>query len=98
MAYGVPKNIDRQLSFFIFSNYLVHVGSCILLYKINKQKSAYGISLDSQIALLIATLSRCMWFNDTQLPSMWMAWAEIALAIVLHSVIVFLCVSYTDIL
>ena len=98
MAYGVPKSLDRQLSCFIFGYYLVHIGSCILLYKINKQKSAYGISLDSQIALLIATLSRCVWFNDTQLPSMWMAWIEITLAICLHSIIVYLCVTYTDML
>ena len=87
-----------SLFYFEFGYYILHAGSCILLYKINKQKSAYGISLDSQIALLIATLARCVWFNDTQLPSMWMAWIEIVMAIVLHSVIVYLCVSYTDIL
>ena len=88
----------NSLFYFELGYYILNAGSCILLYKINKQKSAYGISLDSQIALLIATLSRCVWFNDTQLPSMWMAWLEIFMAICLHSVIVYLCVTYEDML
>ena len=80
---------QTTLLYFILGYYVLHIGSGLLLYKINKQRSAYGVSLDSQIALLIATLSRVVWFNDTQLPSMWLAWIEIALAVGIHSTIVY---------
>ena len=61
----VPKKLQESLMWFVIGYYLMHIGSILLLYKINKQKSAYGVSLDSQIALLIAALSRCIWFSDT---------------------------------
>ena len=88
-SYGQRKDLWYQLSLFVFGYYILHIGSGLLLYKTNKQKSAYGVSLDSQIALLIATLSRVVWFNDTQLPSMWLAWVEIVLAVGIHSTIVY---------
>ena len=97
-VYGVPRSLTYSLRLFIFGYYILHLGSCLLLYKIRRQKSAYGVSLDSQIALLIATLSRCVWFTDTQLPSMWMAWVEISIAICLHAYIVYQCIVYKDIL
>ena len=87
-----------SLLYFVLGYYILHIGNGLLLYKIRRQKSAYGVSLDSQIALLIATLSRCVWFTDTQLPSMWMAWVEITIAICLHTYIVYQCVLYKDIL
>ena len=96
MAYGQRKELFYQLSLFVFGYYILHIGSGLLLYKIQKQKSAYGISLDSQIALLIATLSRVVWFNDTQLPSMWLAWVEIIMAVGIHATIVYQCWSYKD--
>ena len=95
---GTDHNYSRRrggytpyntLFYFEIGYYILHVGSCLLLYKINRQKSAYGVSLDYQISLLIATLSRCVWFTDTQLPSMWMAWLEITIAICLHTFIVY---------
>ena len=38
---------QTTLLYFIIGYYVLHVGSGLLLYKINKQKSAYGVSLDS---------------------------------------------------
>ena len=70
----------------------------LLLFKINKQKSVYGISIDSQIALLLATLARCIWITDTRLSSMWLALSELCLAVCLHSLIVYLCVKHKDML
>ena len=61
----MPKKLQESLMWFVIGYYLMHIGSILLLYKINKQRSAYGVSLDSQIALLIAALSRCIWFSDT---------------------------------
>ena len=61
----VPSTLQSSLIWFVIGYYIMHAGSVLLLYKINKQRSAYGVSLDSQIALLIAALSRCIWFSDT---------------------------------
>ena len=74
---------------FVVGYYIFHCASILLIYKIKKQRSAYGISLDSQIALLIAALSRCVWFSDTQLPTMNIAILELAIAVCLHSFIVY---------
>ena len=36
-----------SLSWFVFSYALDDIGCCLLILKINKQKSIYGISIDS---------------------------------------------------
>ena len=64
---------DISLTVFVLGYLIAQVGNFLLLVKINKQKSVYGVSIDSQIALLLATLARCIWFNDTKLPTMWLA-------------------------
>ena len=89
MAYGVNKQLQKSLQWFIFGYYIEHIGNLMLIYKIHKQKSVYGVSIDSQIILLVATLSRLMWFTDTQLTSMYFAFAELGLAITLHAYIVY---------
>ena len=76
--------------------YVEHIGNILLIYKLHKQKSIYGVSIESQICLLIATLSRCIWFGDTRLPTMNMAWAELILAVSLHAYIVYLCFKFKD--
>ena len=48
------------------------------------------------MCLLIATLSRVIWFGDTRLPSMYLAWAELTIAILLHAYIVYLCFKFKD--
>ena len=92
----MAKTSDQSLNWFILSCILAQVANMILIYKIRKQKSVYGVSIDSQISLLFATLARCAWFSDTRLPTMWVAIFEIGLAVVLHSYIVFQCVKYKD--
>ena len=54
------------------------------------------MSIDSQIALLVATLARPIWFADTKLPSMWSACIELCVALCLHLVIVYFCVKHKD--
>ena len=56
----------------------------------------YGVSIDSQICLLVATLSRLVWFSDTQLGKLNLAYMELALAVMLHSYIVYLCFKMKD--
>jgi ER lumen protein retaining receptor len=52
---------------FVLSYLVQLVASCILLHRVQSVKSIYGLSLDSQICLLIATLSRCVWTVKTRI-------------------------------
>ena len=67
-----------------------------MIYKLQKQKSMYGISIDTQICLLASTFARVFWMMDTQLTKLWISVIEIAVAVILHAYIVFLCFSYKD--
>ena len=72
------------------------MGNLLLIYKLLKTKNSYGISLASQICLLAATLSRCVWFTDTKLPSMYISWAELFMALALHIALIYLCLKHKD--
>ena len=87
---------ESSLFWFVMSYFVAQVGNCLLVYKITKQRSVFGISLDSQVALLLATLARCVWFSDTRLPTMWLAIAELTIAVCLHCYIVYQCVNLKD--
>ena len=90
-----------SLIHFVVSYFLDDLGCCLLIYKINKQKSIYGISIDSQICFLVATIARVCFFTDTQLPSLMMfglpiAMIELIFAVFLHAFIVLKCFTYKD--
>ena len=63
--YGRSAALRYSLLWFVFGYCLEDVASCLLIYKITKQKSIYGVSIDSQICLMIATISRVLFFTDT---------------------------------
>lgn len=97
MAYGyVSKQLSQALQLFVAGYYIEHLGNILLILKLMKQKSIYGVSIQSQICLLVATISRCIWFTDTKLPTMTSAWCELVLAIALHSYILYLCYKFKD--
>lgn len=73
-----------------------HIGNALLILKLHKQKSIYGVSIESQICLLVATIGRCFWFTDTKLPSMTLAWVELILALSMHIYILYLCHKFKD--
>ena len=96
-SYGyVSKSLTQALQWFVMGYYIEHIGNLMLIWKLHKQKSIYGVSIQSQICLLFATLGRCIWFTDTKLPSMYFAWIELGLALLLHSYIIFLCYKFKD--
>jgi len=66
-----------------------HIGNLLLIFKLLKQKSVYGVSIDSQIMLLIATMSRFVFVTDTQIPSIFLGPIELVLAALLHIYIVY---------
>ena len=46
--------------------------------------------------MLIAALSRCIWFDDTRLSYLWFAWVELGGGIILHITILYLCFKFKD--
>lgn len=75
---------------FILGYYVHLAASCLLLYKIRKTSSIYGLSWDTQVAYLMATFSRCIWVLDTRLVETWFAYLEL-LASTVMSVILCAC-------
>jgi len=61
----MARDISLQLYLFVFGYIFEHIGNAIMIYKLRKQKSMYGISIDTQICLLASTLARVLWMNDT---------------------------------
>ena len=94
--YDRASKLWWSLNWFVFSYALDDIGCCLLILKINKQKSIYGISIDSQICFLVATLARVCFFTDTQLPTMTTAMIEIMFAVFVHFFIVFKCFTLKD--
>ncbi|PHJ20912.1 er lumen protein retaining receptor [Cystoisospora suis] len=70
--------------------YLIHfAASCVLVYKIQQQRTVYGLSIDTQICYLLATLSRCVWYLDTRLVETWLAYLELLCSTVISVVLTY---------
>jgi len=65
---------------FILGYLIQFAGSAVLLYKIILSGSIYGLSIDTQICLLIATICRCIWSLETRLVETWLAYFELSLS------------------
>jgi ER lumen protein retaining receptor len=92
----MAKSLDLQLYLFTLGYFIEHIGNAIMIYKLHKQRSMYGISIDTQICLLISAIARVLWMTDTQLIRLNLAVLEIVLAVLLHSYLVYLCYKYKD--
>ena len=56
-----------DLFLFVFSYIIQLLASGILLYRIWSVRSIYGLSLDTQMCFLFATVSRCVWTINTRI-------------------------------
>lgn len=64
--------------FLFLLGYLVHLGgSALLLTKIMKYKSIYGLAVDTQAAYLLAVIVRCIWTLETRLVETPIAYLEL---------------------
>ena len=61
----MAKDLSVQLYLFTLGYYVEHIGNAIMIYKLHRQKSMYGISIDTQICLLVSTIARVFWIYDT---------------------------------
>jgi len=71
--------------------YIIHLlGSGLLLYKIKSQQSIYGLSIDTQVCFLVATVSRVIWTMETRLIDTYLAYLELFGACLASGYIVYL--------
>jgi len=83
-----------EIFLFILGYYVHFAASCLLLYKIWKHKSIYGLSIDTQASYLIAVIGRCVWSMETRLVETVMAYFELGLSTVVASVLCYFCFQY----
>lgn len=61
----MARDISLQLYLFVAGYLIEHIGNFTMIYKLLKQKTMYGISIDTQICLMASTLARVFWMMDT---------------------------------
>ena len=98
MSYTRSYDLPRAMQIFEWGYVAQHIGTALLIYKLHKQKSIYGICIDTQICYLLGLIARCFWIFDTQLASIYFTYIEIFLALVLQLYLLYLCQQYKDIL
>lgn len=78
--------------FLFLVGYFVQFGaSCLLLFKIWKQKSIYGLSIDTQASYLLAVIARCVWSMETRLVETKFAYMELAFSTAVACALCFMC-------
>lgn len=78
--------------FLFLVGYFVHFcASCLLLYKIWKHKSIYGLSVDTQVSYLLAVVARCVWSMETRLVETKFAYFELICSTAIACGLCFLC-------
>lgn len=92
----MAKSLDLQLYLFVTGYLVEHIGNAIMIYKLHKQKTMYGVSIDTQICLMVAVIARVFWMWDTQLTKLTISMIEIFMAVGMHAYILFLCYQYKD--
>jgi len=86
-----------ELLLFNLAYLLSCCANCLILKRLLTTKSMYGLSVDTQISFVLATLSRCVWTLYTRLIETNLAYFELISSVVLSLCILFLCaVKYND--
>eukprot|EP00397_Hematodinium_sp_SG-2012_P012296 GEMP01012462.1.p1 GENE.GEMP01012462.1~~GEMP01012462.1.p1 ORF type:complete len:221 (+),score=35.83 GEMP01012462.1:257-919(+) len=84
----------KDIIFFVIGYYIHCIAAFVLIYKIHKQRSIYGLSIDTQIAFFLAALSRCCWTLDTRLVETSFSYLELAASVGASGYILYLCRAY----
>ncbi|CAG9319051.1 unnamed protein product [Blepharisma stoltei] len=87
--------MDQVLWLFTLGYLFQSLANGILIYTISKQKSIYGLSVDSQWLFLFATLARCIWIFDTRLTSLPLASFELVINVLLGVICCYLSTKYS---
>merc|ERR1719240_796691 len=84
----------QDVALFVLGYCIQCVAALLLMYKIQKQKSIYGLSVDTQIGFFIANISRCIWTLDTRLVETTSAYLELICSTISSCVVLYLCYKY----
>jgi len=83
-----------EIFLFLIGYYVHFAASCLLIYKIWKYKSIYGLSIDTQAAYLLAAIARCVWSMETRLVETKFAYIELFFSTVANAGLAFLCFQF----
>jgi len=83
-----------EIFLFILGYYVHLLASGLLLYKIYKHKSIYGLSVDTQACYLLAAFARCIWVMETRLVETTFAYLELMLSTIAAIGLAFLCYQF----
>lgn len=83
--------MDIELWLFTLGNLFQLLASCILLYKLSKSSSIFGLSIDSQFIFFIALIARSIWIYDTRLIAFPLASLELISNLFISGVICWIC-------
>jgi|EP00927_Polykrikos_kofoidii_P075371 ER lumen protein retaining receptor len=83
-----------EIFLFILGYYVQVAASCLLVFKIHKQRSIYGLSVDTQLCYLLSIVVRWVWVMETRLVETKLAYLELILSTVAASGLSFLCYQY----
>lgn len=86
--------MDIVVWLFTIGYFFQLLGTLILILKIQKQKSTFGLCLDTQYLFLLGSISRCFWLNQTRLAKMPFALFELVGNTSLLVIAVYLCEKY----
>lgn len=81
---------------FVLGYYFHLAAACILIYRTYQRRSIYGLSPDTQIAFLLAVLSRCYWTLDTRLVETYLSYLELICSVIAAICLSYLCFRYYD--
>lgn len=79
---------------FVLGYLLQCAASWLLVYKIHKHKSIYGLSTDTLVLFFMANIARCIWTLDTRLVETFLAYMELALSTVANCILIYFCYKY----
>jgi len=80
-----------EVFLFIVGCYVQLAASSILLWKIYKQRSIYGLSIDTQIGFFIAVLVRSIWVMETRLVQTFFAYIELFFSLMVATSLMYAC-------
>lgn len=70
------------------------IGNGLLLSQVLKKKSVYGLAVETQLAYLLSTISRCIWSLDTRLVETKIAYFELFISLLISTILLWSCFRY----
>ena len=86
--------MDIVLWIFACGYFFQMLATLILIMKMVKQKSIYGLCWDTQFIFFLGSVSRCLWLKETKLRSLPFAHFELYSNTILLFISVYMCYRF----